>query len=94
MIRICCAAACDCVIRTKFIKQTNFFSTELSNESPVSQRWKASYFTMIHVIVNTLKIQVSTLTLLIYTEMLNRSYAVSILDAELDFIDCTSKQNT
>ena len=94
MVRICCAAACDCVICTKFIKQTNFFSTELSNEIPVSQRWKASYFTMIHVIVNTLKIQVSTLTLLIYTEMLNRSYAVSILDADLDFIDCTSKQNT
>ena len=91
MIRVCCAAACDCVIRTKFIKETDFFSTKLLNESPVSQRWKAFYFTMIHVIVNTLRIQVSTL---IYTEMLNRSYAVSILDADLDFIDCMSKQNT
>ena len=49
---------------------------------------------MIPVIVNTLKIQVSTHTLLIYIEMLNRSYALSILDAALDFTDFTSQENT
>ena len=51
-------------------------------------------FTMIHVIANALKNQVSTHTGLIYIEMLNRSYALSILDAALDFTDYTSKQNT
>ena len=49
---------------------------------------------MIHVIANTPKNQVSTDTLLIYSEMLNRSYVLSILNAALDFTDCTSKQNT
>ena len=46
------------------------------------------------VMANTLKNQVSTHTLLIYTKMLNWPYALSILSAALDFIDCTSKQNT
>ena len=49
---------------------------------------------MIPVIVNTLKIQVSIHALLIYFEMLNRSYALSVLDAVLDFTDFTSQQNT
>ena len=49
---------------------------------------------MMHVITNTLKDQVSTHTVLIYTEILNRSYALSILYAALDFTDCMSKQNT
>ena len=43
------------------------------------------------VMANTLKNQVSTHTLLIYTKMLNWSYPLSILRAALDFIDCTSK---
>ena len=55
---------------------------------------KAILFTMIHVIANILKNQVSTHTVLICTEMLNRSYALSILDVALDFTDCRSKQNT
>ena len=55
---------------------------------------KPILFTMIHVIANTLKNQVSTHTVLIYTEMLNRSYALSILDTVLDFTDCKSKQST
>ena len=49
---------------------------------------------MVHVRANTLKNQVSTHAVLIYTEMLSRSYALSILDAALDFTDCTSKQYT
>ena len=47
-----------------------------------------------HVIAYKLKNQVSTHALLIYSEMLNRSYALSIPDAALDFTDFTSKQNT
>lgn len=49
---------------------------------------------MIDVIANTPKNQVSTHALLIYSEILNRSYVLSILNAALDFTDCTSKQNT
>ena len=55
---------------------------------------KPILFTMIHVIANTLKDQVSTHTVLIYTEMLIRCYALSILDVALDFTDFTFKQDT
>ena len=53
-------------------------------------------FTMVQVIANTLKTQVSTHTLLNYIGiiLLNRSYALSVLIAALDFTDCRSKQNT
>ena len=44
-------------------------------------------------IIHTLKNQVSTHTRLIYIEILNRLYALSILDAALDFTDCKSKEN-
>ena len=51
--------------------------------------------TMIYIVANTLKNQVSTDTLLIYTEMLIYiSYLLSILNTALDFNDCTSKQST
>ena len=51
-------------------------------------------FTTIHVIANTLKTQIITHALLIYTEILNRYYTLSILGAALDFPDCMSKENT
>ena len=51
--------------------------------------------TMIYIVANTLKNQVSTDALLIYTEMLIYiSYLLSILNTALDFNDCTSKQST
>ena len=56
---------------------------------------KTSYFfTMAHLIANTLKNQVSTYTRPIYNGILNRFYALSILNTALDFTDCRSKQNT
>ena len=50
---------------------------------------------MIYIVANTLKNQVSTGALLIYTEMLIYiSYPLSTLNTALDFNDCTSKQST
>lgn len=64
---------------------------------------RADTFTALHELENffyhntcyrkTLKKRVSTHTRLINTEMLDRSQALSILDAALDFTDCMSNKN-
>ena len=49
---------------------------------------------MIHAIANELKKGMSTHIPLIYTEMLSRSYILSILDIALDFNSLTSNKNS
>ena len=90
-----------------FICFSNYlvFAMKLFNEkiersiprmSPLTEMGNFSILlTMIYIVANTLKNQVSTDALLIYTEMLIYiSYLLSILNTALDFNDCTSKQST
>ena len=90
-----------------FMSFSNYlvFAMKLFNEkiersiprmSPLTEMGNFSILlTMIYIVANTLKNQVSTDALLIYTEMLIYiSYLLSILNTALDFNDCTSKQST